>query len=216
MCVCVYVCMCVYLCVCVYVCMCVCVHVCMCVRVYVCTCVCVYVAHTHAHTHTHHLYRSREQRHELHTTLVYNTPPSPLCTHTHTHTHKHTHAHTCKYTHTHTPSVQEQGAKTWAAYGYFGNVRPCQPVRRESFIRVTWLIHTCNMTQDSTCVTWLILRVWHDSFYVCDMPERLYTCDMTDFSHVTHVESITETAYGSLGNVRPCQSVRHDSFISVT
>jgi len=89
-------------------------------------------------------------------------------------------------------------------------------VWHDSFIPVTWIVHTCDMTQ-SIRVTWLIQYVGHDSFIrvtalihacvcVCDMthPTRVtwlilhvwhdssYTCDMTD------------------------SYVRHDSFIHVT
>jgi len=82
-------------------------------------------------------------------------------------------------------------------------------VWHDSFIPVTWIVHTCDMTQ-SIRVTWLIQYVGHDSYIrvtalihacvcVCDMtrPTRVtwlilhvwhdssYTCDMTHPTRVT-------------------------------
>ena len=70
-------------------------------------------------------------------------------------------------------------------------------VRHDSFIRVTWLMHTCDMTHSYVwhdsfiCVTWLIHTcdmthsyVWHDSF-IC-VTWLIHTCDMSQsFTCVT-------------------------------
>jgi len=80
-------------------------------------------------------------------------------------------------------------------------------VWHDSFICVTWLIHTCDMTHSyvwhdsSICVTWLIhmcdvtpSQVWHDSFVcvawcghdcLCDMTHSHVWCDL--FTCVTFI-----------------------------
>jgi len=93
-------------------------------------------------------------------------------------------------------------------------------VWHDSFIRVTWLIHTCDMTHSYVCetihscechdsfmcVTWLIpicdmthLYVWHDSS-ICErndsflwVPWLIHVCDMTH-SHVWHGSFICVTS----------------------
>ena len=88
------------------------------------------------------------------------------------------------------------------------------PVWHDAFICVTWLIYLCDithshvwhgslmcatriqmsdMTHSFTCVIWIYLRVWHDSFTISHMWHAafigatclIHTCDMTH-SHVWH------------------------------
>ena len=46
--------------------------------------------------------------------------------------------------------------------------------------RVTVFSNTGN-----TCVTWLVIYVWHDSLYMCDMTHHISLCDMTRHMCVT-------------------------------
>ena len=58
-------------------------------------------------------------------------------------------------------------------------------VWHDSFVCVTWLIHMCDMTHDSfICVTWLVY-VWHVSF-IC-VPWLIHMCAMTHVYVFTQV-----------------------------
>ena len=74
---------------------------------------------------------------------------------------------------------------------------PTQPVSHDSFIRVTWLIHTCDMTHSCRWLKhWCITHfarvgctyaphsyAWHDSFI--RVTWLIHTCGMT-YSYVWH------------------------------